>query len=87
MAKVMFKGFEIRPSGKHFFKLYKNGVATVGMRVRSIEAAQAMINSTGRVMTRKEHALVYGSDPNREPTAQQAESERRVIAGECEGFV
>lgn len=52
MAKVMFKGFEIRPSGKHFFKIYKDGVSVAWMRARSVEAAQAMINSTGRVMTR-----------------------------------
>ena len=82
-----YKGYQIRKSGKEFYRIYLGNEPASFIRARSIEAAQALIISQGRAMTRKEHSLVYGSDPNRLPTKQQALSEAFVRQGILEGFI
>lgn len=83
-----FKGYKIRKSGKELFRIYdSSGIATTLPRAKSIEAAQALILSQGRVMTRKEHSLVYGSDATNPPTLQQEKSEGLVRTGQVEGFI
>jgi len=81
-----FRGFEIKKSGKMYKVTYAGGVA-YGNRVYSVDAAKALILSRGRVMTRKEHALVHGSDASQPATAAQAESEELVASGVVEGII
>ena len=84
---VKFKGYSIRKSGGFFKILDETGQQPFGQRYPSIEAAQAIILSRGRVMTRMEHSLVHGSDPNCPPTAKQEESEALVADGAVEGLI
>lgn len=83
-----FNGYQIRKSGKIFFRIYSsNGEPTVWQRVRSIEAAQALILSQGRTMTRREWSLVHSSPMPESPTLQQAASENAVSAGILQGII
>ena len=82
-----YKGYQIRRSGKDFFRIYQNGQSTLYMRVKSIEAAKVLISSNGRVMTRKEKSLVYGEPMTHQPTKEQLAIEEMIKAGKIEGLI
>lgn len=57
---MKYKNCTIKKSGQRFFKIEDENGNRLGMRVTSVEAAQALVDSRGRVMTPEEHKLVHG---------------------------
>ena len=58
--KETYKGYQIRKSGKHLYKIITSDEQRPFFhRFMSVEAAKVAIDSQGRVMTKEEHAIVY----------------------------
>ena len=63
MKPIEYKNYKIRTSGKNFFRAIPmtSNQPEHFQRFRSVEAAKIAIDSYGRVMTKEEHAIMYGT--------------------------